>query len=86
MRRTVRLNENDLSRIVRRVINEGLGFQADINTFPDGNYTLTKVAGDAPTGTFFVKKGNNMQIYTGNYSIQKGSFSGGGTIYTNGQV
>jgi len=81
MSRIIRLNENDLSRIVRRVINEGAAAQADIATFPDGNYTLTKVAGDAPTGTFFVKKGNSMKIYTGNFSIQKGNFFGGGTIY-----
>ena len=85
MRRTVRLTERDLSRLVKRVINEGGAVNVDINKFPDGNYTLTKIEGDAPTGTFFVKKGSSMKIYTGNFSIQKGSFFGGGTIYTNGQ-
>jgi len=83
MSKIVRLTERDLSRIVKRVVNEGVGIGADINTFPDGTYTLTKVEGDAPNGTFFVKKGNSMKIYTGNYSIQKGSFYGGGTIYSN---
>jgi len=81
MRRTVKLTERDLSRIVRRVINEGVSVGADIATFPDGNYTLTKIEGDAPTGTFFVKEGGSMKIYTGNFSIQQGRFFGGGTIY-----
>ena len=85
MRRTVRLTERDLTRLVKRVINEGGAINVDINKFPDGNYTLTKIEGEAPTGTFFVKKGRSMMIYTGNFSIQKGSFFGGGTIYTNGQ-
>ena len=64
-------------------INEGVGIGEDINTFPDGTYTLTKVAGDAPEGTFFVKQGNSMKIYTGGYAIQQGGFVGGGKIYTN---
>ena len=81
MRRTVRLTERDLSRLVRRVINEGLSTESDIATFPDGNYTLTKVEGDSPKATFFVKDGSSMKIYAGNFSIQEGRFFGGGTIY-----
>ena len=67
----------------KQYLNEGVGMEADINTFPDGIYTLTKVSGDVPKGTFFEKKGNSMQIRTGNYAIQQGQFVGGGTIYTN---
>ena len=64
-------------------VNEGAGVGEDINTFPDGTYVLTKVTGDVPKGTFFVKQGNSMKIYTGNYAIQQGTFVGGGKVYTN---
>lgn len=81
MKKIVRLTERDLTKIVKRVINEGVGFGEPIANFPDGIYKLTKVEGDSPVGTYLQKTGASMSIYTGNYEIKNGGFYGGGTIY-----
>jgi hypothetical protein len=62
MRKVVRLTERDLSRLVKRVVNEGINVMGDINNFPDGVYELTKVGATGPGAAFFEKKGSTTQI------------------------
>jgi hypothetical protein len=76
-----RLNERDLNRIVRRVINEGVGVAQPLDAYPDGIYKLTRVQGNSGVGEYLKKEGGNMEIYTGNYSLQNGKLIGGGTIF-----
>jgi len=82
-----RLNERDLSRIVRRVINEGGFIAADMSEFPDGAYKMVKIQpGTGPTekGVYFVKNGAEIQIVSGQV-IGKADGTvgpyGGGSIY-----
>jgi hypothetical protein len=62
MRKVVRLTERDLTRLVKRVVNEGMDVMGDINNFPDGVYQLTKVGAVGNGSAFFEKKGNTTQI------------------------
>jgi len=81
MKRIIRLTENDLARIVRNVLREGVGAQAPMSSFPNGIYMMKKVEGDSPVGTYLKVDQGQLSIYTGNYEIKNGGFYGGGTIY-----
>jgi hypothetical protein len=73
MKKIVRLTERDLTRIVKRVIKEGVYTNGKLSDYTDGAYKLTKVE---PTeqpmeGDFFLKNGSDIQIVMG--SIFKNS-------------
>lgn len=85
-----KLTERDLSRIVKRVINEGVYSPGDLINFPDGTYLMTKMEPtDQPSqnGNYFVKNGNsisNIVIVSGQVKKKEdGSTSpyGSGILY-----
>jgi len=84
-----RITEKDFTRIVKRVINEGVIQTGPLTSFEDGIYTLTKVVdptqgsnteGASNKGLFFVKTGNEVSIVKGQVT-KEGKPYGGGALY-----
>ncbi len=83
MKRVIKLTESDLTRIVRKVINEGALMSVPLDRFPEGFYTLTKVepATVRDGQKVLVKNSEGLKIYGGNITFPNGKPSGSGTVW-----
>jgi hypothetical protein len=83
MKRVIKLTESDLTRIVRKVINEGALMSVPLDRFPEGFYTLTKVEPDTVRDgqKVLVKNSDGLKIYSGNITFPKGVPTGSGSFY-----
>ena len=84
MKRVIKLTESDLTRIVRKVINEGALMSVPLDRFPEGFYTLTKVEPDTVRDgqKVLVKNSEGLKIYGGNIRFPNGKPSGSGTVWS----